>query len=291
MTYTGSSALAGTMERNWRTRVRGLWARPVLWAGLTLRLLLMPFFAHGDLLTVYWRSHLWVDLGRFEAVSFQIPVQYLHAAFLWGLKPVLPLPETIWPTELDGEPVDELSLTENWKQFISQPRFYRVLFFLKLPYLGFDVGCLIVLTFLARKEREVRRVAIFWWLNPIVLFGTYVFSRHDVIVQFFVLFSLLQFSRGKMIWALAWLGVAISLRFYPLLLLPFYLLSARLGLKQRVLLILFGLVPLLAVELYARLSLGYFTAGYVVALPHVDYILSARLSLGAWDNFYLFQLV
>lgn len=262
----------------------------IFWAGLLLRLLLMPFFAHSDLLTGYWSAHLWTDHQRFEDIGLEVPIRSLHAAFLWALGPALPQSETIWPAELDEKPLDALSSTEDWRLIISDGQMYRVLFLFKLPYLAFDLGCLIVLGFLVQPAKARRLVIAAWWLNPVLIFGTYVFARHDVITQFFILLSLLQLSRDKAIWALGWLGIAISLRYYPALLLPLYVLSVRLRRKQWILLILLGLAPFLLAELYGRISGGFSTFRWLIALPHNSYLLSARLPIAMWDNLYLFPL-
>jgi len=276
---------------SWRSHAAGHWRRigPALLLGLLIRLLVMPFFTHGDMLNSYWRSHLWVDLGRFEKVGFQIPVQYMHAGFLWLLSPALPPSEAIWPAELDDRSLDELSSPDDWKQLISNPKIYRTLFLLKLPYLLFDIGCLVILFCLMRNTQHAQLVITFWWLNPIIIFGSYIFSRHDIIVQFFVLLSLLQFARNKIIWALVWLGVAIAFRFYPILLLPFYILPVR-SFKQLLRWGLLGVLPFILVELYSRVFLGHYGVGGLVALPHNNYLLSARLLLAGWDNLYIFPL-
>lgn len=262
---------------------------PVLLLGLLIRLLAMPFFTHSDMLTSYWRSHLWVDRGRFREVGFQIPVLYLHGVSLWLLSPLLPSPELVWPPELDNKPLDELSLTDDWKRLIEFPKIYRVLFLLKLPYLLFDIGCLIVLFYLLEGTRYVKLCVTFWWLNPVIVFGTYVFSRYDIIVQFFILLSLLQFTRGKTVWALVWLGISIALRFYPVLLLPYYLLPVR-SFKQLLRWGVLGTLPFILTELYSRIVLGHYGLGGLLALPHNSYLLAARFSLAGWDNLYLFPL-
>jgi hypothetical protein len=259
-------------------------------AGILLRLLLMPFFAHGDLLTVYWRSHLWVDRNQFRSVGFQLPIGYLHAAFLRGLEPVLPQVEIVWPPELDGKSLDSLSSTDDWKILISRPQIYRTLFLLKLPYLAFDIGCLLILWLLLEGKQGAYAALAFWWLNPLLIYGTYIYGRHDVLAQFFVLLAVLLLARLKRLWALIALGIGVALRFYPVILLPFLILPIR-SWKQGLRWALLALLPFLLAELYARVFLGYFTVSGLTALSHNSYFMAARLPLTNWDNLYIFPLL
>src|SRR3990170_8177529 len=84
--------------------------RKWLLTGLLIRLLVMPFTAHGDLLSVYHRAHLLLD-GR--AVNGLGPNMFnvLHAGFLWLMKPLLPY-STMW-----GSPKLKTYLMLDWLGF------------------------------------------------------------------------------------------------------------------------------------------------------------------------------
>ena len=265
-----------------------LWV--VFWAGLLARLLCMPFLAHSDLLSVYWRSHMFLDEGLRLGIS---PIQILHDLFLWGLAPLLPSPETTWPPGLRTVSHLTLSQIENWALVIQRPQIYRALFLFKLPYLVFDVGCVTVLSRLYRGEsRRQLRAMTFWWLNPVLMFSTYSFARHDVIALFFMLASLLAFRRNRSVASLLLLGVAVALRLYAIFLLPFYVLAAAPSGWKRLKLLAAGMLFYLLLDLAFQLSRGFSPTVQRASWskPH-SFLLAAQLPLSSWDTIYLFPLV
>lgn len=261
----------------------------MFFAGLLLRLLCMPFCAHSDLLSVYWRSHVFLNHGIRFGLS---PIQILHDLFSWLLTPLLPSSSVTWPTELGMTSHMTLSQIDNWALVIGRPQIYQALFLFKVPYLLFDLGCLAILFQMFRGEPRKRfRALSFWWLNPILIFGAYVFARHDVIALFFVLLSLLLFQKNRFVGSLLLLGAAIILRLHPIFLLPFYIFAVAPTSWKTVKLFAAGILCFLVVELVSQFFGGY---SHTMQLANWSYpyhfLLAAQLPVSSWDTIYLFPL-
>lgn len=259
-------------------------------AGLLLRLVCMPFCAHSDLLSMYWRSHIALNRGSYS-INLS-PAQVLHDLFLWLQTPLLSSPDVIWPSKLNVTLPLALSQIENWALVIGRPQIYRALFLFKVPYLLFDLGCLVVLFYMFRREHHKRfRALSFWWLNPILIFSTYVFSRFDVVALFFVLLSLLLFQKNRFVGSLLLLGAGIILRLHPIFLLPFYIFTVAPISWKTVKLFAAGILCFLVLELASQFSGGYSRTVQLAnwSYPH-HFLLAAQLPVSSWDTIYLFPL-
>src|SRR3990170_8189848 len=212
--------------------------RKWLLTGLLIRLLVMPFTAHSDLLTVYQRAHLILAGRSIKGLGPRL-FNYIHAAFLLLVRPFLPY-ATIW-----GDPKLQATLGVDWLGFVNQPSAFRALFLFKLPYLAIEVLVIWLLLKLTEPDRRLQ-VLVFWILNPIVIFSTYIFWRFDVITVSLLLAALYMAKKGWNNRAVAILGIAVLLRVYPIILiLPFALiLESRPGSRARLAAI--GFSPFLA---------------------------------------------
>jgi len=254
--------------------------RKWLLSGLLLRLLVMPFTAHSDLLSIYYRAHLLLD-GR--AVKGLGPNMFnlLHAGFLWLMKPLLPY-RIMW-----GAPKLKTFLMLDWLGFVNQTSVFRALFLFKLPYLAVEVLAVWMLLKLTEPERRTR-VLIFWMFNPIVIFSTYIFGRFDMITVFLLLSSLYLVKSGHNDWSLVVLGGAALLRVYPIVLvLPFALILESGG-WGRARLTAIGFLPL-AASIFGGLAQG--ETGLLkdfASMQHLSYPLAMKFYLNAEDNLYVF---
>jgi hypothetical protein len=266
----------------------------VFWAGLLVRLFIMPFTAHSDLMHIYWGAHQIAYHQEF-AVRLQTLLRLFHAGYLWLLTPLLPPTDSLWVHFADDpflNPFVSSKVVSNqgWFDFISHPHVYRTLFLLKLPYLFFDLACAFLLLRLGSDRARSRLMFRFWWFNPILLFATYIFGRHEVMALFFILLSIYLLEQGMWQRGLLALGVAIAIRYYAVFLLPFYVLSLESEWRKRVQGTIIGLVPWLTVNLFAWILAGSTEAGGVINLRHSNYLLSMKLQVAAWDNLYIFPL-
>ncbi len=199
--------------------IKNIWQTYSKWILLAIlvRLILMPFFTHSDLLSVYQRANLILESGKpFSIFS----INGLHALFLFLIKPFLI--NVAWP------PKEIVSLEfANWYNFISSPNIFRTLFLFKLPYFIFEVLGFITLANLLKNKPYQKKALLFWLFNPVIIFSTYIFGRFDMIAIFFVLGALYLFKKHKLYFSIAVLAIAAILRYYPLFFVPVFLLMSR----------------------------------------------------------------
>lgn len=264
--------------------------RCVLWAGLLARLIIMPFAAHSDLMTTYWDAHLVLFHEKFPG-GFQALLRCFHAGYLWLLTPVLPSGDSLWMQQAAESLVNPFLSSQGWFSFVSQPHIYRTLFLFKLPYLLADLACVYLLYRLGSDRDKSRLMIGVWWLNPILLFATYIFGRHEVFALFFVLLSVYLLKRGSWRGGLFAVGMAIAIRYYAILLLPFYVLSLQPAWRKRLQGLTIALAPWLIVNLAAWAVVGVAPARGLINLPHDNYLLSMKFEIAEWDNVYVFPLV
>jgi hypothetical protein len=201
-----------------------------LGVGLAVRFALMPFAVSADLLAVYWRSHLIAYDGRvFGSYLVNMGAHYVHAASLRLLAWLLPAPHVVWTHPWWWADFSALA-PQTLRWFSTQPWTYQTLFVLKTPYLAADLGAgLVLLALLGRTAtpRATRRAWAFWMLSPIGLYASYVFGRYEMFPVVLVLGALLACERGRPWLGAVLLGFAVTMRIYPLLLVPIFGLVVR----------------------------------------------------------------
>lgn len=100
------------------------------------------------------------------------------------------------------------------------------LLFLKTPYLLVDVILFYGVIRLIRKDK-VNSVSIVWAFNPVSLYGIYAIGQFDILPAMFTFLSLLLFMRRKILLAGLILGISISFKIYPILLVPLFLIYSK----------------------------------------------------------------
>jgi len=192
--------------------------------GLVVRFALAPLSFHSDLYQVYSRAHLAISTGAWWSWSSQLVAQLLHDAWLALTLPLLPGNASIWsPTAavagIGAQP-------EDIARFLAYPLLGRALVLMKLPYLLADAiaGWLI-----GRQVVPARRrwAVALWWLNPIVIYTSAVFGRHDSIWVVAVLIAIEFARRGARWTGLAVTSLAAAARFFPVFVVPLYLVAFR----------------------------------------------------------------
>ncbi len=197
----------------------GIWI-----AGALLRAVLLPITMHSDLYQIYSRSYEAISQGSWLVWSAQLFAQGFHNLWLLVVLPFLPDSSEIWsPTAslagIGAQPGD-------LERFLAYPYVARALILLKLPYVVGDalVGWMLLR---AAPPSAGRWVLALWWLNPITLYASTVFGRHDSLWIAAVVGGTLLAERGR-----RWLGgaataAAAAARIFPALLLPFFLVAFR----------------------------------------------------------------
>ncbi|HOK40509.1 MAG TPA: glycosyltransferase 87 family protein [bacterium] len=192
---------------------------------LIIKLLIIPFFFHPDILWIYNSSSKLVSLKIFNIYKFEYqikevlfkypPLSYFFFGFyLFIIKPFVHL-ET---------------LTSDWNLWVDNLYIYRQLFLFKIPYLIFDY---FILLYLIKIDKiNLTRYLIWWTFNPLVIYVIYIYGQFDVIPLFFILLAYYLFLQKKNFYSVFVLSIAISFKIFPLLLLPFFVLFISNSIKD-----------------------------------------------------------
>ena len=244
--------------------------------GLLIRFTFMPFTVYfPDLLGVYWRSSLTAYQGVLSG-GLQILTNYFHAFFLLIFKPFMPYFDSIlYDPGMRPEPSWEMLET-----FVSHPNVFRTLFLFKVPYLLFDLGCALLLLSIFKDTKKGLTAFIFWMVNPVIIFATYIAARHEVIAIFFVLLSLYYAKNNLSARSLLSLGASIIIRFYPLILLLFFVIILGRRFWERVKLVVWGILPLGLLVILTRLFHQATKVEKLSQTPQAQYLLSMAFYLG-----------
>lgn len=221
--------------------------RPFLaWAGVgaVVRLLLLPVGISSDTLAVYWRAHLIAFRGDVYAdYLVNMGSHGLHALWLRVVQPFLGPVEELWTQPWWW--ADPFGLIpEHMSAFLARPDAWRVVTLLKLPYVLAEVGAGLLLLWLAwgRGDGAARPAAVvarsrrlwaFWMLSPAAIYATLLFARYEAFPVVAVVAALLLAERDRPWWAALLLGLAITFRTYPIVLVPVFALVLQRGLLRQ----------------------------------------------------------
>jgi hypothetical protein len=229
-----------------------------LGVGLAVRFTLMPFAVSSDMLAVYWRSHLIAYEGEvFGAYLVNMGAHYLHALSLRVLDPILPPYQELWTHPWWWGDAEALG-PQVMATFTDAPGAFATLFWLKVPYLVADLGAglLLLAAVAACRPEHIRKAWIFWMLSPIGLYASYLFGRYEAFPVVLVVAALLLVERDRPWLGAVALGLAVTMRTYPLLFLPLFAVAAVRGVPRQAGWAGVALVPLGVVSVLNRLFAG-----------------------------------
>jgi len=252
--------------------------------GLAIRFACLPFFFQRDVLSTYQRAALTVFNGVLGADFQQFAIHILHSAYLFLAQFLIP--DT-------GHLASILLNQDAWSSWVDFNNFdfvYRTLTIFKIPYLVLDIACMfLVIRLLFDTEPEKRlRVFKYWVFNPLVIFVTYIFARHEIIAVFVTLAALLLAKAQKKYWAIAVLAIGVILRFFPIMILPFLIIFLARKKKDYVILFSIGIAGLLILEVFSNLYFGRSVIFSLLNAEHFDFILSAKIDLIMHDAIFIF---
>ena len=208
---------------------RAIWGW--LGVGIILRLLIAPFTLQTDMLAVYWRSHLIAFDGTVYAeYMVNMGAHWLHALWLLVAAPLLPDQAQLWTDPWWW--ADSGALAPQYlREFANRPDAFQTIFILKLPYLVLDLltGLLLVCMNRGQAAKRVTQGFALWMVSPIGLYASAAFGRYEMFAVIFVVLALMLAERDRWFWAALALGVGITMRGYPLLLVPVFALVAPAG--------------------------------------------------------------
>lgn len=259
---------------------------PIWIAGVLIRLVLIPFTVHIDAYRIYSRSYDAISTGQWFAWNSQIVIQLVHNIWFAIIQPLLPHSNAIWSRTagelgVGAQPAD-------YARFLAYPHLARALFLMKLPYFGADLATGYVLTRLV-ESRWRRRVLALWLLNPIVIFVSAIFGRHDSLAVLAVMLSTLLALRGRRYLGMLLLGLGAAARFFPAFLAPFYAFAFRRS-RRELAIIIGGLVGMwLVIELTMLAITGSSpTLTLLNRYPHVEYLFDMKLAPGIAGTLFIF---
>ncbi|HEX2028328.1 MAG TPA: glycosyltransferase family 87 protein [Nitriliruptorales bacterium] len=200
--------------------------------GVLVRVLLLPVGITSDTLAVYWRAHLIAFHGDvFEGYLVNMGSHVLHALWLLAVQPLMGPSEQLWTHPWWWSDPNGL-VAEHMTALLTRPDALRVVSLLKVPYVLADLAAGLVLLSLlwpAVEDRDTARELavsrawrawIFWMLSPAALYATLIFGRYESFPVLAVVVALWLLERGHAVWAGLVLGLAITLRTYPVLFVP-----------------------------------------------------------------------
>ncbi len=198
----------------------------LLGIGLLVRLLLMPWAMHSDLLSMVWRSTLMAEYGLWQLPTNQLFAHFLYAGNLLVMKLFGAEPAQWFQQPFGLFPGSKTASAGDWLVFLEHPHLNALLFGLKLPHLLADIGVTLGLGTILRKVRNWKLAMLVWWLNPVVIYNGYLFGRHDIFAAAAVLMMMVYLARQQLVRSLLALYLGYQLRVQPMLYVPFVLLTA-----------------------------------------------------------------
>ena len=221
-------------------------ARQWVLIGLLIRLAVMPFTLHGDMFFIHEAPHLLVH-GEGNAygvataknnLGYYPPFTLIFFAFMqFVFRFVSPDYEEFLHKigSLEFAPLESEHL------FLS-------LFMLKMPYLIFDFLILHFCWKMISTGQKRRIFAVFWSLNPLVIYGSYMAGQLDILPSFFVVLACyLCLQKGKGNWAALAIASGCLFKIFPIVFLPLVILIAGRNLKDYVRMAICGALPVILV--------------------------------------------
>lgn len=189
--------------------------KKILILGIFIKLLFIIFTFHGDLIDI-WEPPAKALLNLNAIGPYRPPLAYL---FFLIMSPIY---------------------------FLSQIFGY---WFLKIPYLFFDISVLILYKkILPQKKFEIALSA--WWLNPVNIFGTYAQGQVEIIIGFFLIFSVYIFSLNKKYWSVFVIALTGAFKTIPFAFLPVMIMYTARNIRTRIKLTILSLALPVAVTLF-----------------------------------------
>ena len=214
--------------------------KKILYAGILLYLLLIPFFYHSDIKEIYFKSqflsqgvfniysHLTgsAETGLFGPFNYQ-PFTY----FLFGLLYI--------PVKLLAGP-DLAGWLAMGNNAVEIPHLMRYLFLMKLPLIiVFSItGVYLAKLFQDNKSKDL--TLLLWFFNPISIYVVGMIGQFDIIPVLLSVMALF-YARKRQYLSASLLGLGAAMKGFPIFLLPFLVILMEGSLIKRIRVFLVGL--------------------------------------------------
>ncbi len=135
--------------------------------------------------------------------------------------------------------------------FLSGNNWQLGLFFMKLIILLFDMGLIYILMLILRRMKLKENLAQIYALNPLVIIELTGNVHFEGVMIFFLFLGIYTLMNNKVLLASVFIGLAISVKLVPLLLLPLFL-------------------PLLGFKKSIKLYLGIGITSIILVVPFIS---------------------
>lgn len=209
--------------------------------GILIRILLMPFFAHEDLVSIYTKAYWAVEHGIFHTSKFGVIWLFFHLGVLKIY--------SVFGLDLDQIFFsDPNTLQPFLSEFFSSPQIFRIIFLLKLPFLILELTAVYIFSkfFNLKNSKNIRKISAFWAFNPFLIYALYLHGRNEILLILFILSFLILVKKNKSLLASFTLGLAFAIRIYPIIFLPFFLSFTYKNVKKTVHQLIIFVTPLTA---------------------------------------------
>ena len=163
---------------------------------------------------------------------------------------------------------------------------FKQLFLFKFPYLFFDLGLAFLLASLFKKEKEQKLALILWLFNPLTLYTTFMIGQFDILPVFLIAFCLWLTVKRKDGLAAVTLGLGGAFKMFPLLLVLPLALALGKSLKERLKLVVLGVLPYLIIIAPFLSSVAF--RQVVLFSNQSQKMLFANLAVSGAEGIYLF---
>ena len=211
---------------------------------LLLRLIVMPFTVHGDLFFVYNTPHIFShgEWNAYQIASENFSPYYPPFALIFFSSVQIAF-RFIFPGF--EEFTHSLRFLSSSDLYESE-HLFTFLFLMKLPYLLFDTLIILTCWKMLPNDKSKLNFTIFWAVNPVVIYSTYMFGQFDLIPSSFVILACyFSLQRGKEHYACLSIAAGCLFKIFPIVFLPIVLLISARRVKDFIRLSLYGIFPVL----------------------------------------------
>lgn len=209
---------------------------------IIIRILIMPLFYHPDIKSQHFHFQFF-SKGVFNIyeyifknknnLGYQDTFNYLPLTYY-----TFGLAQTISKPFLGNDFYLWLNDWGTTKNIHSNIIYY--MFILKIPYLILDIS----LAFLLLKIFKSSKIFYFWLFNPISIYLIYILGNFDILPTFLTVLSFYLLKKEKILFSYLSIGIAIALKAYPVIFIPFLFFYQSKDFKKHLKYCLFSLLPL-----------------------------------------------
>ncbi len=190
--------------------------------GLLIRIILMPFFGHIDVLSEARRVFYWSENNIFFDNISRNTTMFFEVSFFKIFNFLLPNNHTML---FHADMANTTASVPSSFEFVSHYDIFRTLFVLKIPFLFFDLLTTVILYNYFNDKNKGLRSCKMWLFNPVTLFAFYIFGRFEAIPIFFITAAIFALKKDKVILAAILLGMCLNGREMMILYFPIFLVA------------------------------------------------------------------